>query len=168
MATTGTVKLFDGTNETELNSGEWSEEHTVYTIPYSGLTVGAEYTIKISGFKDKDGEEAPADSNHQFTVKTKATVTYKWNYEGATEHYTTQRASVGKKAMAPDTPERAGYTFGGWYKESDCTTPWDFSSDTVVDTTELYAKWTAKTASTFEVTYASGRRNFRKCAEGRG
>ncbi len=155
MATTGTVKLFDGTNETELNSGNWSEDKTVYTIPYSGLAAGAEYTILISGFKDKDGKEAPADSNHQFTVKTKATVTYNWNYEAA-DPYTTKIIAANDKAVIPDTPERAGYTFDGWYKDKSCTNAWNFGTDTVVDTTELYAKWTAKTASTLEVTYASG------------
>lgn len=42
----------------------------------------------------------------------------------------------------PDTPTRTGYTFGGWYKESECINIWDFESDTVTSDITLYAKWT--------------------------
>jgi uncharacterized repeat protein (TIGR02543 family) len=43
---------------------------------------------------------------------------------------------------APAVPTRTGYTFGGWYRESGCTTPWNFSADVVSASTALYAKWT--------------------------
>ncbi len=41
----------------------------------------------------------------------------------------------------PD-PEKAGYTFAGWYKEASGTNPWDFANDTVNADITLYAKWT--------------------------
>ncbi|MCH5153701.1 MAG: InlB B-repeat-containing protein [Clostridiales bacterium] len=42
----------------------------------------------------------------------------------------------------PNVPTKDGYTFGGWYKESSLTTPWDFDTDTMpIDGTTLYAKW---------------------------
>jgi uncharacterized repeat protein (TIGR02543 family) len=37
--------------------------------------------------------------------------------------------------------QKKGYTFGGWYKEKECTTPWDFGKDTITEDTTLYAKW---------------------------
>lgn len=43
---------------------------------------------------------------------------------------------------APTNPTRDGYTFGGWYKESVCTTSWIFASDIVTADTTIYAKWT--------------------------
>lgn len=48
----------------------------------------------------------------------------------------------GGKATVPETVTRTGYTFGGWYKESDCTNKWDFESDVVTESITLYAKWT--------------------------
>jgi uncharacterized repeat protein (TIGR02543 family) len=42
----------------------------------------------------------------------------------------------------PSAPTRAGYTFGGWYREAGCTNAWTFASDTVSAATTLYAKWT--------------------------
>lgn len=43
-------------------------------------------------------------------------------------------------ASIPNDPNRAGYTFDGWYMDADGTIPFDFSSPIVVDTT-VYAKW---------------------------
>jgi uncharacterized repeat protein (TIGR02543 family) len=44
---------------------------------------------------------------------------------------------------APTPPTRPGYSFVGWYKETACINPWDFSTDTVTADITLYAKWTA-------------------------
>jgi uncharacterized repeat protein (TIGR02543 family) len=48
----------------------------------------------------------------------------------------------GSSITAPTPPTKTGHTFAGWYKESDCTTAWDFATDTVTGVTILYAKWT--------------------------
>jgi uncharacterized repeat protein (TIGR02543 family) len=42
---------------------------------------------------------------------------------------------------APVAPTRTGYTFGGWYKDSGCKTPWSFSTDRVTRDITLYTKW---------------------------
>jgi uncharacterized repeat protein (TIGR02543 family) len=57
----------------------------------------------------------------------------------------------GSTITAPAPPTKAGYSFGGWYKESACVNEWDFSTDTVTANITLYAKWTA----TFTVTFDS-------------
>ncbi|XZJ71130.1 InlB B-repeat-containing protein (plasmid) [Clostridium perfringens] len=42
----------------------------------------------------------------------------------------------------PTNPTREGYTFGGWYKEAECTTVWDFDTDKMTASNlTLYAKW---------------------------
>jgi uncharacterized repeat protein (TIGR02543 family) len=60
--------------------------------------------------------------------------------------------SAGSKITAPaGTPARSGYIFVGWYKESSCTTKWNFESDTVSSSVTLYASWTAYV--TYTVTF---------------
>ena len=53
----------------------------------------------------------------------------------------------------PEQPLRDGYTFDGWYKESECVNIWDFETDALPESqvddkgqeiyqeTKLYAKW---------------------------
>lgn len=53
-----------------------------------------------------------------------------------------QTITSGEKAVRPADPTRAGHTFGGWYREEDCTTVWNFDKDTVTGNITLYAKWT--------------------------
>jgi uncharacterized repeat protein (TIGR02543 family) len=44
--------------------------------------------------------------------------------------------------LAPDTPTRDGYIFGGWYMDSDCTQEWDnVLPTTPEELVELYARW---------------------------
>ncbi len=50
----------------------------------------------------------------------------------------------GTKLTEPTDPTRAGYTFGGWYKEESYLNAWDFNSDTVTADTTLFAKWSIK------------------------
>lgn len=44
-------------------------------------------------------------------------------------------------AYGDNDPNRRGYKFGGWYKETACVNKWDFDTDTVTSNTVLYAKW---------------------------
>jgi len=73
-------------------------------------------------------------------------VTFSGNGTGVTNVPATQAIAEGAKVTVPvTTPDRTGYTFGGWYKESSCTTAWDFGTDVVTAATTLYARWTVKT-----------------------
>jgi uncharacterized repeat protein (TIGR02543 family) len=38
-------------------------------------------------------------------------------------------------------PTKKGFTFGGWFTDSDFTTAWDLEEDTVTEDLTLYAKW---------------------------
>ena len=51
-------------------------------------------------------------------------------------------AVAGDKITAPAAPTNSGYDFGGWFKDEDFTTVWDFDNDTVTDDIILYAQWT--------------------------
>lgn len=51
--------------------------------------------------------------------------------------------AAGSKISAPSpAPSETGWTFGGWYKDAECTDDWDFANDVVNETMTLYAKWT--------------------------
>jgi len=41
----------------------------------------------------------------------------------------------------PAYPARSGHVFDGWYKDDECTVPWDFRTDVVTLDITLYAKW---------------------------
>jgi uncharacterized repeat protein (TIGR02543 family) len=45
----------------------------------------------------------------------------------------------------PMPPTRAGYSFGGWYKDNGSKSPWNFATDKVTNDTTLYALWTIDT-----------------------
>lgn len=89
-----------------------------------------------------------------------ANVTYLYNYEDAPNenYYWVDSYDESVITFIPPEPEREGYTFEGWYKESECLHEWDFSVDITgkeivlspnktYDSYEgiyLYAKWIAE------------------------
>ena len=68
------------------------------------------------------------------------TVTFNANGQGTAP--ASQTVDYGNKVTEPTAPEVKGYTFGGWYADSECTKVWDFATSTVTDNVTLYAKWT--------------------------
>jgi len=74
------------------------------------------------------------------------TVTFNGNTTDAVQGLPATLTGVanGAKITEPDSsPTRAGFIFGGWYKELQTTTAWDFNTDTVTANITLYAKWNA-------------------------
>lgn len=69
-------------------------------------------------------------------------VTYDLNYTGGGIYQKTQvESGVRLNTTRPATdPTRDGYTFEGWYMESECTTSAKWSNR-VLESTTLYAKW---------------------------
>lgn len=51
-----------------------------------------------------------------------------------------QTVNYGSTATQPAAPTWAGYTFGGWYTDVDCTSSWSFAT-TITSDRLLYAKW---------------------------
>lgn len=54
---------------------------------------------------------------------------------------------------APVAPKAKGYTFGGWFKESECENEWDFANDKVTRNMTLFAKWTP---NSYKIEYEAG------------
>lgn len=84
-------------------------------------------------------------------------VSYLYNYDGAENdgYYWVDSYDESVITFIPPEPQRDGYRFDGWYKETECINEWDFvtdktgkeiiiEEDRVYDTYEgvyLYAKW---------------------------
>lgn len=81
------------------------------------------------------------------------TVTFYKN-DGTEETVDVQEIEENGKATEPAAPNRTGYTFKGWYKDSDCTDgeEFDFTNDAITGDTDLYAKWTQNSSETIAVT----------------
>jgi pectinesterase len=63
-----------------------------------------------------------------------------------------QTVNLGAKVNAPLDPTKSGFTFAGWFKEENLTTPWVFNTDTVTTNVTLYAKWEV-TPDVYTVTF---------------
>lgn len=72
-------------------------------------------------------------------VGTTYTVTF--NSQGGSAVSQITGVLSGAKITRPADPTRAGYTFGGWYKETALTNIWDFANDTITQNISLYARW---------------------------
>ncbi len=48
---------------------------------------------------------------------------------------------IGTAIIKPDDPEAEGYVFDGWFKDPECTIPWDFENYIIDGETTLYAGW---------------------------
>ena len=59
---------------------------------------------------------------------------------------------------APTAPTDTDYKFEGWFKDANCTTAWNFSTDKVTETMTLYAKWTKKV--TYTITWKVNKQTY--------
>ncbi|MBQ7761156.1 MAG: InlB B-repeat-containing protein [Clostridia bacterium] len=87
-----------------------------------------------------------------------ANIAYLFNYEENPNNgyfFVDLLEESGKLTKPPYDPRREGYTFAGWYKDTECTEQWDFESDEVIISFDeeknriyeefcLYAKWIAE------------------------
>ena len=84
-----------------------------------------------------------------------ANVSYMYNYDNAPNdgYYWADNYENDLIKYIPPEPKREGYTFGGWYKDKECTEKWNFENDKTGGNiqyifgyqytgTYLYAKWT--------------------------
>ncbi|MBR6214537.1 MAG: InlB B-repeat-containing protein [Candidatus Methanomethylophilaceae archaeon] len=46
------------------------------------------------------------------------------------------------KVVKPEDPQTVDYCFGGWFKNSNYTTPWNFDEDVITNNEHIFAKWT--------------------------
>jgi len=65
-----------------------------------------------------------------------------FSMNGVATNPVTQKILAGGKVTEPEVPVIGGLTFGGWFKDAECTQQWDFDVDTVSENMTLHALWT--------------------------
>lgn len=131
------------------------------------LTVTPDENYEIDSVSYNDGSDhviTPVESVYSFSMPasnvtvsatfkaaTPAAYTVTFDANGHGTAPSNQTITSSSKASTPTEPTDDGWTFGGWYKEADCTNAWDFDTDTVTADTTLYAKWTENANNTEEL-----------------
>lgn len=129
-----------------LSSGVASSEINESSVTYT-LTGGSKNgQLIISNFSvTYDSNSGGGSEVTQYDVT--------FDYQG---HGTNTTVKIDENSVVtkPADPSATGFVFGGWFKESDCTTPWDFTDDKITKDTTIYALWTEGTNNT--VTFTAG------------
>jgi len=109
--------------------------------PSTGLLMGTgEGTVTVRAAAN-DGSGVFGEMVITVTPEPAITFTVTFDSQGGSSVESLTGVMPGSTITKPSTPERPGYTFGGWYKEAACINPWNFSVDTVTENITLYAKW---------------------------
>ena len=117
----------------------------------------AEYTDKIKSIVIEADNKINNILQNAKAAVIKYTVTF--NMMGHGTAPSSQTVENGGKATMPATPAAEGYLFGGWYKDQNLQTAWNFDTDTVTADTTIYAKWTSDSQSLEDGYYLAGTLN---------
>jgi len=96
----------------------------------SGASGSVSYT---SGYPNPYNPSPPSQPYSKHTVK--------FVTNGGSPAPNQQTITYGDKVVIPPAMTKAGYIFGGWYKEASCINQWNFAADTVTGNITLYATW---------------------------
>ena len=111
------------------------------------LAAGTTVTVRV-----KATAAAPHGETASCTIPaSENTLTVTFEENGGSAVADMDGLSYDVSISEPTAPIKTGYTFAGWYKDENCTTLWNFGSDTVTENITLYAKWTAASDTAYTV-----------------
>ena len=115
------------------------------TPQYNGATptkaADAQYTYTFNGWNPTI-EPATADATYTATfTETINEYLVTFNIKGLGTAPATQTIAYGSKVSEPSAPTADDYKFAGWYKDEQCTIPWNFNTDVITGNTAIHAKW---------------------------
>ncbi len=85
---------------------------------------------------------APCGAASSHTIAEGKPITVAFDSKGGSTIEARPGLTYGAKVEKPADPTKEDYEFQGWYKETGCTTEWNFVSDTLTaENVTLYAKW---------------------------
>ena len=113
-----------------------SEEGVITGTPTKAGTF--DFTLKVEAANGS----ATKELSIKIVDKDAETCTVIFDVNGHGEDFT-KIVTKGDPVVKPDDPKAKGYDFGGWFKDKDCTTAYDFGTPVTEDIT-IYAKWIRK------------------------
>ena len=142
------VEVYDGTAQspewTTVSTGSWARESGWKEAAWVTPTKATKVRLTaLDSYSNQSGRifASAAEVRLKGNWDTQHTVTFDLQDGSASKSIEVQEGSL---VTAPETPEREGYLFGGWFTDPACTSAFHFDSDTVSDDLTLYAKWTIK------------------------
>ncbi len=124
------------TVDTQNLQGTTGETATATAKSYTGFSENTTHTDRVAS-----GTIAGNGSLVLKLYYDRNTFTVSYDENGGSSVTDTTDVRYGAKITAPTAPTKIGYSFEGWYTDTGLTSSWDFSSDTVIIATTLYAKW---------------------------
>ena len=105
----------------------------------------ADTSVRVLEVTDADDVTYLTLVNNKNITLGSSPVTYSVTYfsQGGSFVDAVSNIAYGSTISAPNAPTYDGYVFGGWYKDSNCSSEqeWDFESEVVTEDIILYAKW---------------------------
>lgn len=138
---------FSGTQSGAPTQHTYGTATTLKSPTRTGYTFGGWYTNKACTGTSVGSTLSANGYTGNITLWAKWTINYYTVTFDNLSHGTkpgNQSVPHGSKATKPAALTQTGYTFGGWYTDSACTTAYNFNS-AVTSSFTLYAKWTANT-----------------------
>ena len=131
------VISIDAYTDGETPTLEWADNDTIK----SGSTLTADNgTVEIVEFFHSPAGGSLSVICKYTETSTPGTHTVTFEANGGTPVPAAQTVADGGKATKPADPTKSGVSFGGWYKDSELTEPFDFNTPITADIT-LYASW---------------------------
>ena len=120
-----------------------SSPDPIKTITYHGTetewqTLLSSSAIEYGTVAESNPQLVPKDIEHPNGVDLHCAHTVTFNANG---HSTEQVVQYEGHAEKPDDPTADGYTFKGWFTESEDGEKFDFDTTKITEDTELYAHW---------------------------
>ena len=141
---TGTWAWKDGS---EILSTAGTVSKTAVFTPddhnYNNIETEVEITVNR---KKSEGTSDPSYSGGGSSSSSDKKYTIKFETDGGN---TIEAEKTNGKITEPETPEKEGYTFDGWYTDKELTKKFDFDK-AVSGNITLYAKWTENTKDNIE------------------
>ena len=122
---------------TTVNAAEKTYHHRDEVRNHAVELAGTTHVFHLAAEGDFENDVTPTP------------VTYKMTFDSNGGSAVTPVTDIGEGATVtePSAPSKTGYTFDGWYEQSDFSeTAWDFATDKMpAKDVTLYAKWTPTT-----------------------
>ncbi|TXK85571.1 InlB B-repeat-containing protein [Paenibacillus sp. N3.4] len=127
------------------DSKKYDPSSTVTVLGNTGNLAKTGYTF--AGWQNTQGVDYSAGKT--FTISANTTLSAKWTINQYTVTFisnggstvTNQKVDYNTQAAMPNNPTKLGYTFAGWYTDSNLTNSFNFNNP-ITGNLSLYAKWT--------------------------